>query len=77
MNLDQGNSLVWAALLLACLLASAQAEVNGRISPIIGIVSQETRYDTLISTHYDTSSYIAASYVKFIEGAGGRVVPIL
>ena len=25
----------------------------------------------------DNSSYIAASYVKFLEGAGARVVPVM
>lgn len=76
MDLATGFPFVWAALLF-CLLAPALADVNGSVAPIIGILSQETRYNTLISTHYDCSSHIAASYVKFIEGAGGRVVPIL
>lgn len=69
--------LLWTAL-LCCLSGAtpALAEVDGTVSPIIGIVTQETRYNELISTHYNTTSYIAASYVKFIEGAGGRVVPI-
>lgn len=35
--------------------------------PVIGILTQE-------STNY--GYYIAASYVKFIESAGGRVFPI-
>ncbi|XP_015172977.1 PREDICTED: gamma-glutamyl hydrolase-like [Polistes dominula] len=39
--------------------------------PIIGILSQET---TRFSDN--EKSYIAASYVKFVEGAGARVVPI-
>ncbi|KAI4495237.1 hypothetical protein M0804_001438 [Polistes exclamans] len=42
--------------------------------PIIGILSQETgNYGDLIKGN---RSYIAASYVKFVEGAGARVVPI-
>lgn len=41
-----------------------------------GIVAQEL--SGRLSGMYDNkySSYIAASYVKFVEGAGGRVVPI-
>lgn len=35
----------------------------------VGIVSEEVKSENM--------SYIAASYVKFIESAGGRVVPIL
>ncbi|XP_071873419.1 gamma-glutamyl hydrolase-like [Bombus fervidus] len=37
--------------------------------PIIGILAQEKSPNSF-------KSYIAASYVKFIEGAGARVVPI-
>lgn len=45
--------------------------------PIIGILTQEV--SNFVLRHYpdrDYTSYIAASYVKFVEGAGGRVVPI-
>ncbi|CAK9828149.1 Gamma-glutamyl hydrolase [Anthophora retusa] len=44
--------------------------------PIIGILSQEI--SDYMNSQYprNYSSYIVASYVKFIEGAGGRVVPI-
>ncbi|KAM6454593.1 gamma-glutamyl hydrolase [Liasis olivaceus] len=41
--------------------------------PIIGILAQETDFK---SFQKFGSSYIAASYVKFIESAGARVVPI-
>uniref|UniRef100_A0A2D4GSL1 folate gamma-glutamyl hydrolase n=2 Tax=Micrurus TaxID=8634 RepID=A0A2D4GSL1_MICCO len=40
--------------------------------PIIGILAQETSK----SFRKFGSSYIAASYVKFIESAGARVVPV-
>lgn len=45
-------------------------------SPIIGILSQEVSYalEQLYPGMY--GSFIAASYVKFVEGAGARVVPI-
>ncbi|CAL1596379.1 unnamed protein product [Knipowitschia caucasica] len=42
--------------------------------PVIGILSQEvSRYDPTP----DAESYIAASYVKFVESAGARVVPVM
>ncbi|KAI1301271.1 Gamma-glutamyl hydrolase [Halotydeus destructor] len=43
--------------------------------PVIGILSQD--YYGNFKDYGDQSSYIAASYVKYIESAGGRVVPIL
>ncbi|XP_076288799.1 gamma-glutamyl hydrolase-like isoform X2 [Lasioglossum baleicum] len=50
-------------------------DTNGNKFPIIGILSQEV--SEYMQSHYKEShSYIAASYVKFIEGAGARVVPI-
>jgi len=51
-------------LLLSSFLSLTSASVPG--SPVIGIMSQQTG-DQL---------YIAASYVKFIEMAGGRAVPL-
>lgn len=41
-----------------------------------GILSQEYYAGTKPPTPANLS-YIAASYVKFVEGAGARVVPIL
>nr|XP_034182266.1 gamma-glutamyl hydrolase-like [Osmia lignaria] len=48
--------------------------VNNR--PIIGVLTQElsTYMKRVYSNKYN--SYIAASYVNFLEGAGARVVPI-
>jgi gamma-glutamyl hydrolase len=40
-------------------------------NPVIGVFTQ-----TLSNTTTNKSSYIAASYVKFIELAGAQVVPI-
>jgi gamma-glutamyl hydrolase len=44
--------------------------------PMIGVLSQEISYylDGKYPGQYN--SYIAASYVKFVEGGGARVVPI-
>lgn len=45
--------------------------INNR--PIIGILTQPAE-DVFLQWG---TSYIAASYVKFIESGGGRVVPVL
>lgn len=64
-------------LLLRCSTAASLAqrgrepEPNER--PIVGILSQECHFDAF---HKFGSSYIAASYVKFLESAGARIVPI-
>lgn len=43
--------------------------------PIIGILAQETSID--MKNEFETAtSYVAASYVKAIEGSGARVIPI-
>ncbi|XP_020778442.1 gamma-glutamyl hydrolase-like [Boleophthalmus pectinirostris] len=47
---------------------------SGSARPIIGILSQEvSSYDS----EPKAESYIAASYVKFVESAGARVVPVM
>ncbi|XP_014795092.1 PREDICTED: gamma-glutamyl hydrolase-like [Calidris pugnax] len=56
---------------VAASLRSGSAERNDR--PIIGVLSQEWRFEKFYKFG---SSYIAASYVKFLESAGARVVPI-
>lgn len=43
---------------------------------IIGIVAQEASHHLRHIYNNAYSSYIAASYVKYIESAGARVVPI-
>ncbi|OXB72425.1 UNVERIFIED_CONTAM: hypothetical protein H355_015660 [Colinus virginianus] len=62
-------------LLLRCATAASLGprgpEPNER--PIVGILSQECHFDEF---HKFGSSYIAASYVKFLESAGARIVPI-
>uniref|UniRef100_A0A8D8AUJ8 folate gamma-glutamyl hydrolase n=3 Tax=Culex pipiens TaxID=7175 RepID=A0A8D8AUJ8_CULPI len=44
--------------------------------PIIGVLAQEMSYSLAEKYEENYESYIAASYVKFVEGAGARVVPI-
>lgn len=44
--------------------------------PIIGVLAEEIAYDIDDEWPGVYESYIAASYVKFVEGGGARVVPI-
>lgn len=57
--------------LLVCLLVTIVGAAAQSQGPVIGILSQDS------GQYNPGSSYIAASYIKFIESAGGRVVPIL
>ncbi|XP_072267228.1 gamma-glutamyl hydrolase isoform X1 [Pyxicephalus adspersus] len=50
---------------------STDPPTNNR--PVIGIVAQETHFENLLP---NGRSYIAASYVKTLESAGARVIPI-
>jgi len=59
---------------ILCLITLNLITINClNVRPIIGILSQPTDGDL---TPYG-NQYIAASYVKYIESAGARVVPIL
>jgi len=63
--------LTLLAFLVAFVCVSAQKILTP--NPVIGIVSQvQSKYDP----QYPNRQYIAASYVKWIESAGGRVVPV-
>ena len=44
--------------------------------PFTGILSMEPTEDMVKNEKEHYASYIAASYVKYIESAGARVVPI-
>ncbi|XP_029314080.1 gamma-glutamyl hydrolase-like [Cottoperca gobio] len=55
---------------LTCLLFYSSAKRNDR--PIIGVLAQD-----LYSPVPNHTAYIAASYVKFLESAGARVVPVM
>ena len=61
-------------LLLLCIACALLAAVNGEANdrPIIGILTQPS--SSSLSQFGD--NYIAASYVKYVESAGARVVPI-
>ncbi|XP_019122532.2 gamma-glutamyl hydrolase [Larimichthys crocea] len=63
-------TLLSFCIFLSCLLFFSSAKTNDR--PIIGVLAQE-----VYSPKPNQSSYIAASYVKFLESAGARVVPVM
>ena len=51
---------------------------NRNERPIVGILAQDidtSSFTLLKNTKY--KSYIAASYVKFLESGGARVIPVL
>lgn len=66
--------VIFLFVILYCTTVTQPSTVNNR--PIIGILMQEvsSAQKAKYGSHYD--SYIAASYVKFVEGAGARVIPI-
>ncbi|XP_071340750.1 gamma-glutamyl hydrolase isoform X2 [Trachinotus anak] len=55
---------------LLCLPFHSSAKRNDR--PIIGVLAQD-----VYSPKPNQTAYIAASYVKFLEAAGARVVPVM
>lgn len=48
----------------------------GKDVPVIGILSQESYSVDKLFPDRNYKSFIAASYVKFIESAGAKVVPV-
>lgn len=66
--------LILGLLLLSVLAQEYIEEVNER--PVIGVLSQETYIVSSYFPNETYDSYIAASYVKFLESAGARVLPI-
>lgn len=62
-------------LILITLFGCAFSGINSlNLRPIIGILAQPTSEST--SKDSNKNSYIAASYVKYLESSGARVVPI-
>lgn len=57
--------------------ARIRVEIEENENPIIGVLAEEIEFNYL-NTQYSGKykSFIAASYVKFVEGGGARVVPI-
>ncbi|XP_036958248.1 zgc:171566 [Acanthopagrus latus] len=66
--------LLVGAAAAAVVVAAAAAKVQQlNYRPVIGVLAQENLPG---DTFARGTSYIAASYVKFVEGGGARVVPI-
>ena len=56
-----------------CALVTPSKACDPNLQPVIGILVQDLNETDL----YPHTNYLAASYVKFVEMFGGRVVPIL
>lgn len=72
--------IVKAFLLLSALACSSIScgSIRPYDAPVIGILSQEYYKSIGIEPNFPGhKSYIAASYVKAVEGSGAMVVPIL
>merc|ERR1712156_303849 len=69
---DSSNSVVLVAS--TSLLSTFEETLNPR--PIVGILAQEMPH-SLEESFVNKTSYIGAAYVKYIESAGARVVPVL
>lgn len=75
----------WLLVLLlgfeSCILHTNGASVDKEPAdktdrPIIGVLAQEISYHLDHKWPGVYESYIAASYIKFVEGGGARAVPI-
>ncbi|KAM9713210.1 gamma-glutamyl hydrolase [Menidia menidia] len=64
------SAFILCAVLLWGLPWCVSADRNDR--PVIGVLAQE-----VYEPKPNQSAYIAASYVKFVEAAGARVVPVM
>ena len=62
--------------LICVLLSRGSAEKKINLRPIIGIVSQMVTHE-FTPNIIDSRTYIAASYVKYLETAGAQVIPII
>ncbi|KAL0107080.1 hypothetical protein PUN28_015548 [Cardiocondyla obscurior] len=67
---------LWRILFAAFVFADTTIKGEPNDRPIIGILTQEIDYKLNEQYPDQYHSYIAASYVKFVEGAGARPVPI-
>jgi len=69
-QLNQDNSLSSSSS-----YAAADSKLNQR--PVIGILSHPGDGSSGRLSNVSDVSYIAASYVKFVESGGARVIPLL
>lgn len=67
-----------ANLLKASILSDAPRSWDKNQQPVIGIVAQGMDSDLVNDPRFEGyQTYIMASYVKFMEGSGARVVPLI
>ena len=52
---------------VSCLEFLRRQDFSDDFTPTIGVLSQ---------SHNETHSYIAASYIKYLESAGARLIPV-
>ncbi|XP_068221314.1 gamma-glutamyl hydrolase-like [Palaemon carinicauda] len=75
------NSKILCLILLFFLsteFGDSRGDTDINLRPIIGILSQEPPDDLLeLLPDQNYTSFIDACYIKYIESAGGRAVPIL
>merc|ERR1712013_672382 len=64
-------------LTVFCCVQACVGELNDR--PIIGIVSQtiHPELDAILPPGHNYTTYIASSYIKWVEAAGARAVPVI
>merc|ERR1712123_481961 len=76
-RLRMERSGVFLFILLCCHGGLSVGEVNKR--PIIGIVSQtiHPELDAMLPPGHNYTTYIASSYIKWVEAAGARAVPVI
>ncbi|KAL5292057.1 GGH.2 family protein [Megaselia abdita] len=71
------NSLVVFVITLWLTIHMPGSEGAENDRPIVGVLAQEiSSFLSRTFTDKDYDSYIAASYIKFVEGAGARAVPV-
>ena len=63
--------IITLVLLVICIIALPIQ------SPIIGVYTQTTEVPSLGLSFGPNTSYIAASYVKYIQMSGAQVIPLL
>lgn len=76
------HRIIWVVVLIVALLSQIAAEDDKDIQlssssdvkkPVVGVLTLPSSYEKYPREKY---SYIASSYVKFLEEAGAYVIPI-
>lgn len=72
----RGLIITICVILISAVITAVRIDDDKNDTPIIGVLAQEIArsLDDIYPGQYE--SFIAASYVKFVEGGGARVVPV-